>query len=304
MRRLTRNAALAASDPRGTVPVVVLLAGLLWASSLVAGQESRAGHVEVGEDRLYYEELGSGAAILLLHDGLLHSAGMESQMQALSRAYRVLRYDRRGYGRSDTPSQRYSPSADLQAVLDAAGVGRAVLIGASAGGALAVDFALDQPSRVAGLVLVGPIVGGYGFSEHFQRRGDRAMAPAQEGDYARAMRNMVDDRFELAPGNDEARERLWELIEPLAEKHLTNPPELRILPEWSAAERLPELQVPTLIVVGEADIPDVHAHAGVLEAGIAGSERVVLEGAGHLVFFERPEELNRLVLTFLERVEW
>jgi pimeloyl-ACP methyl ester carboxylesterase len=77
-----------------------------------------------------------------------------------------------------------------------------------------------------------------------------------------------------------------------------------MLPEWSAAERLPEIQVPTLIVVGEADIPDVHAHAGVLEAGIAASERVVLEGAGHLVFFERPAEFNRLVLKFLEGVGW
>jgi pimeloyl-ACP methyl ester carboxylesterase len=260
--------------------------------------------VEVGQDRLYYDELGSGPAIVLLHDGLIHSAGMEPQLHALSGAYRVIRYDRRGYGKSDTPGKRYSPSADLEAILDALGVARAVLIGASAGGALAVDFTLAHPGRVSGLVLVGPIVGGYGFSEHFQRRGSRAMEPAQDGDYTAAMRNMIDDRFELAPGNDEARERLWELIEPLARKHLTNPPELRMLPEWSAAERLPEIQVPTLIVVGEADIPDVHAHAGVLEAGIAASERVVLEGAGHLVFYERPAEFNRLVLKFLECVGW
>lgn len=130
------------------------------------------------------------------------------------------------------------------------------------------------------------------------------MAPTANGGYRAAMRNMVYDEFQLTRGNEEARERLWELIEPLAEKHLKNPPTLRILPEWSAAERLSEIRVSTLIVVGEADIPDVHAHSGVLEFGIGGSERVVLEGAGHLVFFERPEEFNRLVLSFLQRADW
>jgi pimeloyl-ACP methyl ester carboxylesterase len=288
--------------------VALLWSGLLALATpvggLAEGQESRTGYVEVDRGRLYYEERGSGATILLLHDGLVHSAAMDSQMQTLSRTYRVIRYDRRGYGKSDTPSKRYSPVTDLEAVFGALGVTRAVLVGASAGGALAVDFALSHPDRVSGLVLAGAIVGGYGFSEHFRQRGSRAMAPTASGDYRAAMRNMIDDKFELAPGNEEARERLWELIEPLAEKHLKNPPTLRMLPEWSAAERLPEIRVPTLIVVGEEDIPDVHAHSGVLEFGIPGSERVVLEGAGHLIFFERPEEFNRLVLGFLQHADW
>lgn len=282
---------------------VVLLTAAAFNSS-VAGQESRAGYVDVGQDRLYYDERGTGKAILLLHDGLVHSAGMEDQVDGLAGAYRVIRYDRRGYGRSDTPRAPYSPVADLEAILDALDVERTALLGASAGGGLAVDFALAHPRRVTSLLLVGAVVSGYEFSEHFQRRASRAMAPIQNGDFAAAMRNMVDDRFQLAPENTAARQRLWELLEPVARKHLTNPVGFRERPKRPALGRLSQIQVPTLIVVGEADIPDVHAHAGVLEAGIAESKRVVIERAGHLAFFEQPAEFNRLVLEFLREVEW
>jgi pimeloyl-ACP methyl ester carboxylesterase len=63
---------------------------------------------------------------------------------------------------------------------------------------------------------------------------------------------------------------------------------------------LDEIQVPTLIVVGEYDIPDVHAHAGVIEAGIPGSKRVIVNNAAHHVPTEQPEILNELILKFIQ----
>jgi pimeloyl-ACP methyl ester carboxylesterase len=71
-------------------------------------------------------------------------------------------------------------------------------------------------------------------------------------------------------------------------------------PDQPTRSRLSRIEVPTLIVVGEADIPDVHTHIGVIQAGIAGSELVVLEHSGHLCHREVPGEFNRLVLEFLE----
>ena len=62
---------------------------------------------------------------------------------------------------------------------------------------------------------------------------------------------------------------------------------------------LPTIRVPTLILVGDADIPDVHAHAGAIEAGIAGSKRVVIAETGHLMYLEKPEEFTREVITFI-----
>jgi 3-oxoadipate enol-lactonase len=71
-------------------------------------------------------------------------------------------------------------------------------------------------------------------------------------------------------------------------------------PASSALERLEQVSVPTLILVGEADIPDVHAHCGAIEAGIAGASRVVLSGSGHLPQLEVPDAFNRVVLEFLD----
>lgn len=262
-------------------------------------RQDQSGFVQVGADRLYFEEAGSGQAVLLLHDGLVHSAGMDSLFRGLARHYRVIRYDRRGYGRSDTPTERYSPVADAFAVLDHLRVDRAVLLGASAGGGGAIEMALARPDRVSALVLVGAVVRGHPFSAHFQQRGQMNMAPLAQADYRAAMRNWVEDPYLLAPGSGETRERLWRLLAPYAQKHLTNPFDLAELPEQPAAERLFKIRLPTLIVVGEADIPDVHAHAGVIEAGIAGSRRVIVEDAGHLLFYEQPEVLRRLVVEFL-----
>ena len=58
--------------------------------------------------------------------------------------------------------------------------------------------------------------------------------------------------------------------------------------------------MPTLILTGDADIPDVHAHAGAIEAGISGSKRIVISDAGHLMYLEKPEEFSRLVIGFIE----
>ena len=74
-------------------------------------------------------------------------------------------------------------------------------------------------------------------------------------------------------------------------------------PGFSCMGRLSEIEVPTLIVVGESDIPDVHTHAGVIQAGIEGSKRVVLTHSAHLAHFEVPEVFNPLVFDFLESID-
>src|SRR5437016_11413759 len=71
-------------------------------------------------------------------------------------------------------------------------------------------------------------------------------------------------------------------------------------PTQPALHRLKEIRVPTLILVGDADIPDVHAHAGAIEAGIEGTRRVVVKETGHLMYLEKPAEFSRLVITFIE----
>jgi pimeloyl-ACP methyl ester carboxylesterase len=173
------------------------------------------------------------------------------------------------------------------------------LVGSSAGGGVAVDFALAYPDRVDVLILVGAVVSGYGFSEHFLKRQATNIAPLEEGNAEAALRNWINDPYITAASNSDARERLSVVLARYYEKLLKNPFNLIRQPDSPALGRLSEIRMPTLIIVGEADIPDVHAHGGVLETGIAKAKRIVVPGAGHLVYFEQPETFNRIVLDFL-----
>ncbi len=260
-----------------------------------------AGHLDVGS-KLYYETYGdAGPVLVLIHDGLVHREVWDAQIAPFAAAHRVVRYDRRGYGRSEPPASAYSNRADLLALLDHLGVERAVLVGSSSGGGLAVEFALAHPRRVTALVLAGAVVRGLGYSRHFQNRTQSHYAE----DVETRIELSADDRYTVAPGNTAARERLRELLR--ANPQNFDPVKYRFREKDDggaepALRRLGEIAVPTLLVTAAEDIPDVHAHAGAFESGIAGALRVVIPDAGHLVYLEQPEAFNQAVLEFLSRV--
>jgi pimeloyl-ACP methyl ester carboxylesterase len=270
-----------------------LLAAAAWAGS------SATGFVDVPGGKLWYEAKGEGSALVLLHDGLLPSVTWDGQFDELAKRFRVIRYDRRGYGRSEPPKEAYSDVDDLYAVFESLKIGRAVLVGCSNGARRSVDFALAHPDRVEALVLVGPVVSGLPYSEHFLRRSVAAFRPLYQGkNVDKVIDNWVNDPYLVDAANTKAKERLRELLNANRGPLERNNPDSRP-PARPAAEHLGEIHVPTLIIVGASDIPDVHAHAGVLEAGIHGARRVIVPGAGHLVQLEKPDLLNREILDFL-----
>lgn len=174
-------------------------------------------------------------------------------------------------------------------------IANATIVGASAGGGLALDFALQSPASVQRLVLLGAVVDGLGYSDHFLQRERANAAPLARGDAEAAIANQVGDRFVLVPGHDSARHRLSDIL-------LANPQNLRKrgdleLPSAKpAVARLGEVQAPTLILVGEFDIPDVQAHAGAIELGIWGARREVVRDAGHLIQLDQPAVLRDRVI--------
>ncbi len=254
--------------------------------------------VAVPGSRLYYDECGSGAeAVVLIHDGVVNSAVWDDVWSAFCRRFRTIRYDRRGFGRSPASTSWHSETDDLLAVLRQAGVARATLVGSSHGGEVSIDFALAHPAMVRRLVLVGAVVGGFPYSEHFIARVMANYELLQKGDIPGGLRAMANDRWVIAPGNDAARKKLLDLL-------LANPHDIthanKILGPKPALPRLGEIQVPTLVLVGDADIPDVHAHAGAIEAGIPRARRVVIRGVGHLMYLEKPDEFARTVIGFID----
>jgi len=290
------------------VRALVLAVFSIFFAALAAAHPTRAqqtsqtapgSYLAVEGSRIYYEECGAGPeAVLLIHDGIAHSAVWDQVWGNFCKVFHTIRYDRRGYGRSGPADSFYTEADDTLALLRHLKIRHAFLIGSSHGGALAINFTLAHPDLVEELVLVGAVVDGYGFSDHFLARGIENSKPMQKNDTAGLIANWVNDKYVFAPGHEAAKKQLQEILTAYPQD-LTHEDYARLAP--SALPRLREIRVPTLILVGDADIPDVHAHAGVIETGIPNSRRVVIRDAGHLMYLEKPEEFSRVVIQFLEQ---
>ncbi len=239
---------------------------------------------------------------MLLHDGLLHSITWDSVWEPLCRKYHAVRYDRRGYGRSDSPKAKFSPIDDLATLLSHVQVSRTVIVGSSSGGALAIDFALAKPDMVEGLFLLGPVVHGRDVSPAFIERGTQNNSPLANGDTQAAADNWSKDQFIIGEGHDPVRKKLYDgLVE--SPQNLKYTGEFETREGAPASTRLQEIHVPAIILVGERDISDVHAQAGAIEEGIAGTQKDVIINSGHLVQLEQPEILLDKLSSFVDLQE-
>jgi 3-oxoadipate enol-lactonase len=234
---------------------------------------------------------------VLVHDGVLHSAAWDEVWPEFCKHFHAVRYDRRGYGRSPEATTGYFAADDLAALLRHLKVTRVAIVGSSHGGEISINFTLDHPEMVQQLVLVGAVVGGMPYSKHFLERGEALGKPLEKGDVQGAIAAAQKDKYLIAAGNEAAKKRMAEILT-ASPQDLTHP-ELE-LPVKPALGRLQEIRIPVLLVTGDADIPDVHAHAGALEAGIPRARRIVISDVGHLMYLEKPMEFSRVVIGFLE----
>ena len=258
-----------------------------------ADQKASAGKfLQANGVKLYYEECGSGASInvALLHDGLLHSATWDETWPLLCAKYHVVRYDRRGFGRSDAATAPFAPEEDLVQVLHAVKMERAILIGNSSGAGLALDFALAHPRMVEGMLLIGPVVHGMSSSAYFIDRGNRANAPMAQNDLKSAAENWSRDPYLISGAKPEARKKLLDLLEQYPQ-NLKTGGQFESRPSPPTVLRLAQIEAPTLVLVGDADIADVIAYAGAIEAELPISFFEVWKDAGHLIQLEKPAEL-------------
>jgi pimeloyl-ACP methyl ester carboxylesterase len=263
-----------------------------------------SGRVSVSGSSLYYEAAGRGPTIILLHAGSLDRRMWDDQFQALARSYRVIRYDARGHGRSGPAIERLDRSRDLAALMQDLRISRAALVGSSLGGATAIDFALAYPDKVTRLILVSSGLSGYKWPAESRDAPWRvaARAAAAKSDTVGIARSWLQsDYFAAARESPALAARLDTL---LAENVEVWKGSLQRGPQDSvfagpALSRLNQLHAPTLIVVGDRDIRDIHRIADTLRAYLPQARTTVLEGVGHLPSMERPVLFLRLVSEFL-----
>jgi len=270
-------------------------------SLALTGGAARAEMADVDGGQIYYETCGKGArTIVLLHDGVVDSASFDDMWAVLCKDFRVVRYDRRGYGKSPAAKAAYSAQDDLVAVMAAAKLDRVSLVGFSFGGGLALSYAIQHPEQVDRLIMSGASINGFAVSKHFADRNMRIGLPMIVGNFDGVIANAAKDPYLLAPGHDTALAKAIALSKasPQNFRHQMRDP----LKSWpSDLPRMPELKLPTLILVGDHDIPDVHAMAGVAQVLIPGSKRVVVRDSGHLMQLEHPAEVADLIGDFVRK---
>lgn len=264
------------------------------------------GYVSVGEARLYYETSGQGTPFVMIHAGVADNRQWNREFAHFAGSYRVIRYDMRCYGRSQPAPGDYSNLSDLSALLDHLQItGPMILMGCSMGGGLCMDFALANPGRVRALVMVGSVPSGLDLDLPRLPIFDEIEKAFDEGDDDRVAEletHLWFDGLGRDPRQVSQRSRsLAAQMNRIAIAHERKNLGNRLPDtEITAANRLEELHLPVLVIVGAYDNPYTLAAADYMVTHLPDARKVVMEDAAHLPNMDHADDFRRIVEKFLQ----
>jgi pimeloyl-ACP methyl ester carboxylesterase len=264
------------------------------------------GYADVNGAKIYYEVAGEGHPLVFLHAGIANLHMWDDQVSAFSDRYRVVRYDHRSFGQSSAPAGPASISNDVYGIFTVLNIEKAYLVGCSMGGGAALDFTLAHPEMVDGLVLVGPGVSGIPDEEDdpLAATWQEIRAAAKAGDYDKAneleLRVWVDGVGRTPDQVDPAYRAKASAMNRALYAHDA---EMNAV-EWQSADppaypRLEQVTAPTLVIVGDRDVPDIQHAVDMLAARIPVAKKVVMHNTAHLPSVELPGEFNQILGDFL-----
>jgi 3-oxoadipate enol-lactonase len=275
------------------------------AASRQANGQGRTARIN-GED-LYYEVQGEGTPLVLIHGWSLNLRMWDRQVPALSRRFKVIRYDRRGFGKSSGSEDGSWDAADLNALLDHLGLRAAHILGVSQGGRVALQFARIYPDRVLSLTLHGtsaPTGLGLPWTGADRPRFD---------DWAKLAREQGLDAFrrawaahplmEVPADRPEARSQLAGLLAAYRGGRFLNPTQPSGPIGVDTMDDLLRISVPALVIVGDREVPFLQLVARAFAYYIPNARLAVVLGGGHMVNLIEPGRYNATVLKFLTEVE-
>ncbi len=270
------------------------------------GHPSVAGFLAVDGGNLYYEIEGAGEALVLIHGGLGSLRMWDLQAQALAGSYRVIRCDLRGFGRSTTEHVEFAYWADVAALLDHFGVDRAHVVGQSIGGSIALDLALARPARVATLTSIAGGISGY----------RPALGPEDDNVPWSDMDRLWDEKkwVELAELETQVWVDGWGQPPTRVSRTLRDSVKRDVLSTYQAeneeglpqpldpraADRLGELTIPVLVMIGTLDEVRSRAKAAHLVTSASDSRSVEVAGVAHMIQLEAPERVSEELRGFIE----
>jgi pimeloyl-ACP methyl ester carboxylesterase len=243
----------------------------------------------VGADKIWAEDSGgSGPVLVLLHEGVGDARMWDPIWAELTGSFRAIRYDVRGFGRSPAATEEFTLLGDLRSVLEQFGVASAHVAACSMGGGTALEFALAEPDGLKSLVLLCPGIGGYAYPETPELDAEcEALAAAGDQDGllrvllgvwgAAGPDPLVSDLMRSALGAWDGEDRFEKPGEP-------------------TFDRLGELRVPTVLMVGDEDDPGLIASNEAAAARIPGCELIWMPGADHYPTVRAPELVAETIL--------
>jgi len=268
--------------------------------------QTESGFASIGSAKLYYEVAGKGQPFVMIHAGVADSRQWNNEFTLFAKHFRTIRYDLRGYGKSEPVDGEFSHMSDLIALLDLLEIREPlVIMGCSMGGGLAMDFALAQPSRVKALVMVDAGPSGLKLDVQTHPKAAKAEEAYNAGqlDLVAELETQIwfDGMGRTAQQVNQAMRTLAYDMNRLGLSHDAKRLGKR-LPDADtpAAERLARLDMPVLVIVGAQDTPYMLAAAGYMVQKIPAARKAIIEDAAHLSNMDQPAEFQRIVKTFLD----
>ena len=251
---------------------------------------------------IHYTIEGEGPLVTMSHSLGCNLSMWDEQARALKERYRVLRFDARGHGQTSVPSGPYSleqMAGDLYGLLSGLGIAKTHFIGISMGGMIGQVFALAYPTMVQSLALCGT-------TSRFPADALPVWEERILSVVARGMEPMVEPtilRWFTAP----FRKQRHDVMDRVRAMLRSTPPQgyvgcCHAIPRINTTERLREVRCPVLVIVGEDDSSTPVAMSRAIHTALPSAELAILRSASHLSNLEQPEEFNRVLLAFLDRV--
>lgn len=246
---------------------------------------------------LYYEVNGNGRPVVLLHSGGADLRDWTFVAPLLAKHYKVVTFDGRGAGKSPNPVGDVNCVEDLKGLLDHLNIHKATLIGHSLGGQIATDFSLEYPEYVSELILIAPSLTGFNYSSEFAKYMNKVSAAAPDIDkMIKVSQSAPSYRVVQASPHKELTEQM---LRHHIKRTFTWPVFDMIWPNPPAVERLDELTVKTLFMIGTEELPDNLRVADYFRKQ-SNTRIVEISGADHMVTLTHPEDLHRQITGFMK----
>ena len=261
------------------------------------------GYAPSGNDKIFYRDRGSGQAVIFIHAGVADSRMWLPQLESDPSGYRYVAYDQRGFGNSAVGTTKFKAYEDALAVMDYLAIESAVVVGCSMGGGVALDVAIEKPQRVEGLVLIGADSPGFEAKPFQSPQWPDVVKAFEAGDFERVA-DLEAEIWLAGHGRDiddvdpEAQKTFREM-DLVALRNEERREELE-QPGPERATGILGVDTPTLVMVGQYDLPSMHENAQDLASKLSRRGATVIEGTAHLPSLERPNALNTALVEFLD----